>query len=538
MRWCIVVLTCACAAIANGQTALAARSGNGPVGSSDALITFVPVNPGSPLTAADFAAAVAGSPAQVIAPIPGWAPSPSTDPGAGWVSSAQSPAAQQSALFAVPFTVPTTVGSATMTVAALGDDRLGSFLTGDSGIWINGMPTFISGGSGATEVLVTDRDVTSFLVQGQNYVYFYVPATNGGASGLSFRVDFSVFAEPEWQVNQTGASLDLDGVVGNASFPASVAGCTGVPVTANLSSSNVGMPWEVGITSPELGRPRSLGAPPLSDGQVANLRFSVPSVSYVNGLSFSSGFPAVSFSVPVAATAAVSMSAQMAVFDPSQGSGLSLSAIATLDAGAPTTVPLALPDDGTAVVDVTLPPLCAAPVTFYGTTYAQLFVNSNGDVSFTQGHNTFVASAPLWQGQMPRVGLWSDFEPNLFGTVDVTRAGTAIQVNYTNVTEWGTGGTGVTSYTVEFGGPLGLVAIRNFATDGTWGGTPVAAGISNGFGGTNPPLVSFDALNGTGLIPGLPTDSVTEFLLGMLPNASGWTSVAFPAGDGSSFIVN
>ena len=244
--------------------------------------------------------------------------------------------------------------------------------------------------------------------------------------------------------------------------------------------------------------------------------------------------------LPVTVGAATQTAAQMAVVAPTTASGLALSALASLDtAGAPT-LPLFLPDDGNIQVSLGASPLCHAGVTFYGTVYTDLFVNSNGDVSFTTGHNSFTSSAAAWQTLMPRIGFHTDWEPNNFGTVDVTVVGPTLQVNFTNMSEWGTAGANTTSYTVEFGGGLAPVALTNFVTTGGWGATPVVGGISLGASGTHPPLVSFDTLNGLGLQanPNATDSVIDENLTGMLANTTGWTSILFPLGDGSSYIVN
>ncbi|NRA96478.1 MAG: hypothetical protein HRU14_09745 [Planctomycetes bacterium] len=144
---------------------------------------------------------------------------------------------------------------------------------------------------------------------------------------------------------------------------------------------------------------------------------------------------------------------------------------------------------------------------------------------------------------MPRIGFLGDLEPHNYGTITVTNNGSVglgswMTIAYANVTEWGTGGLGVTSYNIELHGPNGH-EVGGFTTDGTWGATATVAGISLGAAGTHPALVSFDTLNGLGLQPNINvTDSVIdENLGGMLPNTSAWTSIQFPFGDGSAYIV-
>ena len=204
-------------------------------------------------------------------------------------------------------------------------------------------------------------------------------------------------------------------------------------------------------------------------------------------------------------------------------------------------------DDGFIQAFINAAPLCGTSVDFYGTSYTDIFSQSNGWASFVSGSTAFVATAAEWQTLEPRIGFQADLEPNNFGTVTLTNNGPAfsgspgashLTMSYSNVTEWGTGGLGVTSYDIVLNGGNGH-EIANFTTDGTWGITAVAGGMTLGAGGTHPPLVSFDGLNGAGLQANVAgTDSVVDFNPGgMLPNASGWSNIVFPLLDGSAYFV-
>ncbi|MEE2711259.1 MAG: hypothetical protein VX913_00660 [Planctomycetota bacterium] len=539
----ITVVCCLLASLVCGQEFITVQGGNGTPGGTDANITFLPGPFAAPFTVADYAAAVVGAPAEIIPNGSfGWGSPLSNNPLAMWISTTQS-GVQPSGLYAVPFTVNSSViGLATLSVNLLVDDFLGDAT--NVGVAVNGIPlpgtNTSTPGSWVNETALTNLDISSLVTTGQNYLYLYGNNT-GGPGGVNFSADITVFSTAEYQVNQPGASMDIDGLTSGPSGPVYASRCVGQAVTLTFSSTNSGMPFEIGILTGDPLVPASGGGMVLADGQIVNVSLTAPSITFLNNLGWTSPFPAPSFQQIVSIGAATTTSAQTAIIAPAQPSGLFLSAPNVLDTSAAQTLVLLLPDDGNAQVVLANTPLChTGGVSFYGTTYNDLYVGSNGDVTFTAGSSDFTATSGEWQTQMPRIGIASDLEPNNYGTVDVTIAGPVVQVNYTNITEWGTGGLGVSSWTVEFNGALAPVGITGFTTDGTWGGTPCVGGASLGAGGTHPALISFDAMAGTGLQANASaTDSIIdENTLGMLINTTGWTDFLLPLGDGSAYIVN
>ena len=345
-----------------------------------------------------------------------------------------------------------------------------------------------------------------------------------------------------YETNDAAGSLDLDGLQSSGFSAAALSACVGQ--TSVLNSSGTGA-YEVGIAyAPAVPG----GVLTTAGGQIVNLNIFDPSLVYLNGGSVLSLAPHPgALSIPVTFPSPLVGSAQQMTMDAGHADGFQLSQVpeVTIVTGgvAPTPMTLTLGDDATVQVVLSTTNPCAATVSFYGTAYSDFYVNSNGDVSFTSGHTDFTATSGEWQTLMPRIGIQGDLEPNNFGTVTVTNNGSTgigdwVTVAYASVTEWGTGGLGVTSYNIELHGPNGH-EIGGFTTDGTWGVTPVVGGISLGAGGTHPPLVGFDALNGTGLqLNANATDSVIdENTGGMLVNTTGWTSLQFPLFDGSSYVV-
>ena len=351
----------------------------------------------------------------------------------------------------------------------------------------------------------------------------------------------------DWETNSPESSLDIDGVVGSSCQQALSSACVGGTMNLN-SSATASAPFDIAVTF-SAAVPNALAT---GGGQIVNVNIGDPSLFNFNGppatfaglLNLQPHPGAFTFAVPTAAP--LLASGQQLAIDVAHPDGFQLSQAVEANVtsgGGGTPQTLALPDDGNVNILLTATHPCPTSISFYGTTYTDLYVNSNGDVSFTAGHGDFSATSGEWQTQFPRMGFQSDLEPNNFGTISITNNGPTgigdwVVVSYSNITEWGTGGTGVTSYDVVFHGPNGH-EIGNFTTDGTWGASATVMGISNGSLGTNPALVSFDLLNGAGLQANpLASDSVIdENVGGMIINTTMWSSIQFPLFDGSAFLV-
>jgi hypothetical protein len=134
---------------------------------------------------------------------------------------------------------------------------------------------------------------------------------------------------PLWQVNQIEASLDIDGISAGACAPAVVTRGIGVTSTLTIASSLVGNGWEVVFTVPEPGVPAGGGAIQLpGTGQLVNVNFAAPSLSLLNGLTLPP-FPGT-LSIPVSFPVAVAVTAQLAVVNPGNPDGFSLSSAVRL----------------------------------------------------------------------------------------------------------------------------------------------------------------------------------------------------------------
>jgi len=157
-----------------------------------------------PFTAANFTAAQNGPAASVLTSTPYYAPSLPHGPGAVWIGTNPSAGANvgDTALYAVSFTLPSNVSSASLTLYYDVDNNLG---VTNPGIYING--TALPGSTGlppgcldqvcafTQENTHTFPNIGSLLVSGTNWIYF--DAVNlGGPAGLIFSAVIDYTAGP------------------------------------------------------------------------------------------------------------------------------------------------------------------------------------------------------------------------------------------------------------------------------------------------------------------------------------------------------
>jgi hypothetical protein len=116
----------------------------------------------------------------------------------------------------------------------------------------------------------------------------------------------------QWQVNQSGASVTINGTQGTSLLPNVFVTAAGAPVAVGLSSTTVGQGWEVLVTSGP-GVPAGGGALVTAGGQIVNINLSDPTLTFLNNLTFP---PFASMTVPVSFPAPAHLSFQMAVLDP------------------------------------------------------------------------------------------------------------------------------------------------------------------------------------------------------------------------------
>ena len=373
-----------------------------------------------------------------------------------------------------------------------------------------------------------------------------------GIRGASYLSDISIDdvsvtapVVPLYQVNQPGATMDVNGNLGDDQSIGNTSVYNSCPnLCINVASTLTGNGWDLAYAPGEA--PTSLGNSFITGtGQIVNLDISGlgvtgPAFLYGGNLpalaSTAIGNTSLCLSYPQMPGTVVH--AQMVVADPTHPDGISLSAPARAEWFADT-IPAAvtLADDNY----VEVPLGCIGTVDFCGTAYDSIFVNSNGTVGFGQGDPAFTASPGGGAGGAARVGFWSDMSPQL-GAVNVTESAGIVRVDFVNVPYFSPNTTAIT-YNVDLDTSSGDITVGGLAGIN---GNPAAAGFGDAqwFGLSQGGIADpGQTVFGAGLAGG-PGNCFYEYVDGLtgpvLPPsiAAGMASITFtPDGAGGYFWV-
>lgn len=247
-------------------------------------------------------------------------------------------------------------------------------------------------------------------------------------------------APQEYELNDVNASVTLNGVSAANTTPAITTTCPAGAVTADLSSQLVGAGWEVGITPGSMVTV-SGGAVTTPGGQIVNIDVAAPGVTYLYGglaPDFSTPFPAPTFQIPFLAPPTVgSTSFQLGVLNVGHPDGFSLSQGCQLDRNLVGTPPFPGGDDVSLSIN-TGPGTCLPAPTFYGTSFTSIHVSSNGRILFGSASNDFSPSIADALSGAGFFGFWTDFNPNLGGSVSVSSPTLHhVRATWTNVPFYG-----------------------------------------------------------------------------------------------------
>ncbi|MAG56717.1 MAG: hypothetical protein CMJ83_10540 [Planctomycetes bacterium] len=157
-----------------------------------------------------------------------------------------------------------------------------------------------------------------------------------------------------------------------------------------------------------------VGTPPAYSDWVIVMDGLNPAGSFLNFFAFTDASGSASFTFPSGQPASAStVNIQGVIWDPAHPDTFDLTAATQLSLQPCTGTPLALGDD--AFVQVVF---SSWTFPFYGTSYTDAFIGSNGYVTFGAGDTGFIQSEINHQSGPPRIAdFWDDLSPNLQGSV-------------------------------------------------------------------------------------------------------------------------
>ncbi len=75
--------------------------------------------------------------------------------------------------------------------------------------------------------------------------------------------------------------------------------------------------------------------------------------------------------------------------------------------------------------------------TFFGITYTDVYIGSNGFLTFGQGSTDWSESVANFLTEEPKIAIWNDFDPSSSGTISVTSTSSYFTVSYDLVPQSG-----------------------------------------------------------------------------------------------------
>jgi hypothetical protein len=230
---------------------------------------------------------------------------------------------------------------------------------------------------------------------------------------------------PEFETNSAESSTDLDG-----SAVRSV--CAGTTVNWSLDSSLVGNPFDVIIT---LGHRAALSGGGVATNGLQTLNIplaSFPTLFFLNQFTTGSAQPHTgTIDIPLTPAGLGTACAQQIVIDPGHADGFSLSQAVQLIAG-----PTGFTDAGPTTDDSSLSVVLNSPVPFCGTSFTNIFIISNGRLTFGAADTDFSPSL-LDADDDEFFGCWTDLNPAIGGVICYNLTSTGISVAYTDVSYFG-----------------------------------------------------------------------------------------------------
>lgn len=331
----------------------------------------------------------------------------------------------------------------------------------------------------AGAVAFSDANIQFVCGLGNAYPFggnFGGPTPGGAGRCWNGKINYQLGSmQGEYSVNTTNCALDFDGALGTAFVAASVSKCIGGLVTANINTA-AGLPYDLAV---DFGNsiPVSAGAMLLPDGQSFNLNF-FSSIWLLGGVFGNFQVSPGPWSIAFPAFPGT-LSAQIVALDPTALLGIDISQPSSAT-GSTGVANIAGPnaDDSSVTISLngTYPGCALGPVPFYGTTWTNVHVISNGRLQFGGAAGDVDYSPTVAEALMdnPFFGIWTDFNfaAGSSVTINGSMAG-ALHVDYTNLIYWGT--TVTNTFALHVDAVSGLVSIDGLTGLGV-GPVPAPAG--------------------------------------------------------------
>ena len=338
-----------------------------------------------------------------------------------------------------------------------------------------------------------------------------------------------------WQQNQAGASFGIGGAPSTPNGPIFVEVTPGTLVAANISSTTIGAPWDLGMTStPPVA---NVGITPGS--QIVNLDIFHPSFHFLFNMQGTSIAPGGSMTLPFTTPSSSSWewAGQLLVADAAAADGLWFSAPVEFHsrACAPGNQPLNLGGDDFVQISVgpgTNHP-CVPGIPFAGSTFTTFAVNSNGSVTFGPGDPDFSpTTVEFITGASRLAGMWTDLSPDQGGSVSVTStAGGALSVSFLNVPQF-QNPAATSSFTLNFDSASGGCSISYQGSSSHTLDTLVGLNPGPGSTGTQ---VNWGNLANQPTSTGGANQAVYQITTASAP--SGFSLIFFPNANATSYSV-
>lgn len=126
---------------------------------------------------------------------------------------------------------------------------------------------------------------------------------------------------------------------------------------------------------------------------------------------------------------------------------------------------------------------------FFGTNYSDVYVGSNGYLTFGNGDTDFTESVRDMLNNEARIAVWDDFDPRNSGAITTSQTATSFTVEYSLVPQWARNDQNSFSISLFSDGAIEIF-LNDLSTN------DLLVGISAGGGISDPGAIDFSAVSG------------------------------------------